>query len=118
MLKQHLLKLAHKIQAAAHADNSLSTCTINRKLIRLRQICNRNRIGTHQLCKVSCLRRTIALNRTHSVNNIITMNQGFDDAAHILIPHHAKNKLHPLARIILIQRLAQCLRTIGIMSTI
>ena len=46
------------------------------------------------------------------------MNQRLNNAAHILIPHHAKNKLHPLPRIILIQRLAQCLRTIGIMSTI
>ena len=46
------------------------------------------------------------------------MNQRLNNTAHILIPHHAKNKLHPLPRIILIQRLAQCLRTIGIMSTI
>ena len=46
------------------------------------------------------------------------MDQRLNNAAHILITHHAKDEMHPLPGIILIQCFAQRLRTVWIMRAV
>ena len=49
LLKQHLLKFAHKIQAATHAHHAIRAGAFNSSLISLPQILHRNSIRPNQL---------------------------------------------------------------------
>ena len=55
---------------------------------------------------------------THGINHIVILNQRLDNTAHILVAHHAKNKMHRLLGIIFIECLTQRLRTVRIMRTV